>query len=668
MANAAEKMNSVSIFSSVEDKLDTGRLYHRAGDLPQAEELYRQVLQEDPYHPEGYHLLGLIALQSGKAEVAKEFILTAISLQGNNPQHQANLGAAYFNLQEFEEAIAAYSQAIELDPDYADAHLNQGVILKELERYEEAVEPLDKAVNLKQDDPKAFALLAEVLVRLDRHDEAEEIARAAMKLGPSDLMNLQALTKALGALGRPQEAIAIARKLVAKAPTDPESHLRLAGACMEAGLWQEAVENARRAIRLDPARAEVYKVLSQALMSRGEWDQALQTTDQGLALVPDHEELIALKASILERKGHLKEAFDLIQPLIKGKERFKLSAVNIFTTIAQRYGEEKEAVKYLELACSKPGLPQSARCSLNFQLGGMYHALGEYNAAFQAYRAGNKFKPRKYHPQNTEELFARVQETFSRQFFGQVPSSGLNTCRPIFIVGMPRSGTSLLEQILASHSQVFGAGELMTIGNIRSELPGKIGSQDVYPECVQDITHQFLQASAEEYLARLNDLAGTSSSRVTDKMPQNFLHLGMMALMFPQASFIHIRRDPLDTCLSCYFQNFAAQGLTFAYDLEDLAHYYKLYAQLMEHWQQVLPVQMLEVQYEDIVDQPHKEITRILKHCHLQWEDACLDFHTNKRDTKTASYAQVRQPIYTSSKRKWKKYEKHLGPLKQALA
>jgi tetratricopeptide (TPR) repeat protein len=667
MTDIAEQTHHHSVFDSVEDKLDAAQLYHRAGDLPQAEEMYREILRDNPQHPEAYHLMGLIALQVGQPSVAKEFIQVAISLDEENAKYQANLGAVHFNLQEFEEAEAAYREATELNPEYGEAFLNLGILLKEQGKTDEAIEPLDRACNLRQRDPKPFALLAEILISKDHYEAADKLARAANKLGDGDNQTMAAKTRALTGLGRPREALPVARRLVKLEPTNAKFHLHLANACLDSGNTSEAITSARRAVYLAPDRPDAYMTYSQALIASTRWDEALQAIDDAMARFPENEDIMAQKAGVLERKGRYKEAYELVRPLIKDRKTYKFNALTTFITLAKRYGAEREAVGLLELFRQKKGLPNGPRCTVNFLAGELYHALGEYDTAFEAYRTANQLKPRAYYPEKTEGFFQRLKEQYTREFFERAPRSGLATARPVFIVGMPRSGTSLLEQILASHPRVFGAGELDAIGSIMRTLPSRMGSQSVYPMCMSEVSQEVLHQAGEEYLARLDELDPEGSDRVTDKMPQNFLHLGLLALMFPHATFIHIRRDPMDTCLSCYFQNFVAQGLTFAYDLENLGHYYRQYQDLMAHWREVLPVRLLELDYEHIVEEPEGQIASLLEFCGLEWDDACLEFHKTKRDVRTASYDQVRKPLYTSSKKKWKKYEKHLDPLKQAL-
>jgi tetratricopeptide (TPR) repeat protein len=655
-----------TVFRNTGDKLDTAQLYHRAGDLMKAEDLYREILQEDPTNPDAYHLLGLIGLQAGKYPIARELIQLAVDLDEAKAVYHANLAAAWYGQREYEKAEVEYRRAVELDPDYDEAYLNLGIVLKHQEKFEEAIEPLDNAVKIRPRDPKPFALLAECLIRIGDEEQADSIARAAAKLGPKDIETLGALINALDGLNRPREAIPWAKHLVARQPTKAAHHFRLAGLAQEAGLSTMAQESARRGFHLDPHTPRAYKILSQTLMSSTEWDEALETVNKGLEKFPEDVELITQKAGILERKGRIKESYKLIRPIIAYHKHYPLQTLNVFTSIARKFGAEQEAARMLTRALSRTDLPDGVRQGLDFQAGTLYEDVGDFDRAFEAYKEGNALKPRKYNREASERQFEALQQVFTRAFFERMPRSTLGSTRPIFIVGMPRSGTSLTEQILASHPEVHGAGELDQMGTIVYNLAETLDAKKGYPQSLSLLTEEIINAATQMYLDRIAEV-DRHAPRVTDKMPQNFLHLGLIALLFPEIPIIHCSRDARDTCLSCYFQNFVAAGLSFAYDLQNLGHYYKLYDQLMKHWCEVLPIQVYESQYEDLVTDPETNVRRLLACCNLEWNDNCLNFYKNSRDTKTASYDQVRQPIYTKSVGRWRNYEKHLGPLFEAL-
>ena len=656
------------VFRSTQEELETAQLYHRAGDLGKAEDMYIDLLKKEPSNADAHHLLGLIALQVGKNPAAQELIKAAVELDDSQALYHANLGAAYYAEQQFEPAEKEYQRACELDPEYDEAYLNLGIILKHQGRIEEAVEPLDRAVTLRPTDAKAFSILAECLARLEDHEQAESIARAAANLNPRDKEALVALVNAFALLNMPREAIPFARRLVNQEPSNPKHYQKLSRLCLDAGFTDQGTEHARKAMHLDPENHVAYKLLSRALLSSTEWDDALEVISQGVDRFPDNVDLLTQKAAILERKGHLKEAYEIVRPMIDKQSKYPVQALHVFTSIARQFGAEKQAANMFSAALKNPNIPEDIREGMYFQAGMLYNDVGDYDRAFEAYKQGNEAKPRTYHKEIMENHFQALMDLYTQDFFEYAPKNTMGSKRPIFIVGMPRSGTSLTEQILASHPQVYGAGELSQIGSLTFMIADAFPGQDKkgYPYCMPDVTEDLLNQAAQVYLDHIAEL-DSDALHVTDKMPQNFLHLGLIAMLFPEASIIHCRRDPRDTCLSCYFQNFVAAGLTFAYDLENLGHYYNLYHQLMEHWEQHLPLPLYASRYEDLVADPEPNIRKLLEFCHLEWSDDCLNFYKNKRETKTASYEQVRRPIYKSSSKRWRRHEQHIQPLLDAL-
>lgn len=649
------------------DLLAAGQQHHQAGNLGAAEDHYRRALQADPRNADGYHLLGLIGLQTGQSELAAELIETAVALAPDEPVYHCNLATARYLCHRREEAEAAYRAALERHPDYPDAHANLGTLLKEQGRYEEARQHLERAVVLRPGDAGPFAKLAEVLIRLDRHADAEEFARAAANLAPEAPDTCAALSRALRLLGRPRQAIQWGECARQAQPNEPQHCIHLALDYLVAGLRDRAEEQARRALELAPQDPEAHATLANVLLAGGDWDEALASADRALELAPGQEEVQATKAAILERLGRSEEAFALVRPLVEGRASFLVRALNSYVTLARRLGRQAEAVGYLERGIVSPGMPQGSRVEMLFQAAHLYDELDQRDKAFAALSEANRLKPRHYDAAAEERRMERHRAVYSAEFLRSAACSGDHSRRPVFIVGMPRSGTSLTEQILASHPQVHGAGELTELGRLVEDLPRRLGSDDPYPDCMAAWTGEAAREVAGEYQAYLDRLAPAEAARVTDKLPTNFLHLGLISLLFPDAAIIHCRRDPLDTCLSCYFQNFGAAGLAFAYDLEGLGHFYRLYEGLMDHWRTVLPRPMLELDYETLVAEPEAQTRRLLEYCGLPWDDACLRFYETERRTTTASYDQVRRPIYTQSVKRWQRYDAYLEPLKKAL-
>ena len=353
-------------------------------------------------------------------------------------------------------------------------------------------------------------------------------------------------------------------------------------------------------------------------------------------------------------------------------------------TVLEQRGELEQAVAILEKSLNADGTLAIDGIGIQFMLGQIYDSLNRFDDAFEMYRLGNKHRLEAF-PDFGEKVelghsLRRLIDVTSPEHFRRCPTSGLDTNRPIFIVGMPRSGTSLMEQILSNHPSVFGAGELSELGDeirdtYQSDRAGgalEIVADDpsgdfgcLIPRDWENITQERLRDIAERYLNAIEKLS-PDAERVTDKMPFNYMMAGVIHKLFPNATIIHTRRDPIDTCLSCFFQNFTA-GSQFAFDLEQVGLYYRCYENLMLHWRDTLSVPILEVDYEDVVQDPEPNVRRVLEHCGLEWNGNCLNTHKSKRVVRTASYQQVRKPIYKRSAGRWKNYERHLGPLFKGL-
>jgi Tfp pilus assembly protein PilF len=318
-------------------------------------------------------------------------------------------------------------------------------------------------------------------------------------------------------------------------------------------------------------------------------------------------------------------------------------------------------------------LSADERARLHFALGNHYDRTGAFDEAFSHFERANALRRgvfleagRSLEPERHRARIDRIIATCDASYFQRTRAMGRDSGRPAFIVGMPRSGTSLVEQILASHPEVFGGGELKDVQSMAESLPARLGITGTgYPDCLASLDAATARALADQYLRRIGRHSG-QAARVTDKMPTNFEHLGFIAALFPQARVIHCVRDPRDVCLSCYFQDF--RSMNFAWDLEVLGEFYGQYERLMAHWGRVLPLPMLEVAYEELVADPEAVSRRLVAFCGQEWSDACLTYHENPRAVRTVSLLQVRQPVYQSSIGRWRHYEAHLQPLLRALA
>lgn len=385
---------------------------------------------------------------------------------------------------------------------------------------------------------------------------------------------------------------------------------------------------------------------------------------RALALKPDLADAHNSVGMILKENGKLAEARGHFVRATEIKPRESAYYFNLADAKKFVAGDPHLAAME-ELARDSAALSQGARTRLNFALAKAYDDLGRFGDAFRCMNASNALKRRriKYDEALVLEQFDRIRAAFDRTLLRKKPR-GFSSDVPVFVLGMPRSGTTLIEQILASHPAVHGAGELSDrLANEMRDAKGKVRR---YPDDAAKLTGKELIGLGEAYVARLRALS-PEAPRVTDKMPANFLYVGLIHLALPQARIIHVRRDPRDTCLSCYSKLFSASQ-DFTYDLAELGRYYRQYDSLMTHWRKALPPgRMLEVRYEDVIDDLESWARRIVDHCGLDWDPACIAFHEAQRPVRTASASQVRQPIYRTSKGRWRKYGNDLRPLLAAL-
>jgi len=567
------------------------------------------------------------------------------------------------------DAHAFYLKLLELKPDDGETYYCLGRVLKDSNHLQEAVPYFEKAITLGVRSAEIFAELAHTMVELSRFHDAMPMAKAAVTLNPDNPQALRSLMLTLFALGQYEQARVCGERLVSKSPGNAENHILLAKINADSNHHMDAIEHANKALSLDPDVKNANQVLCATYTTIQRWDEAMEIANHALEIEPGNPSFTVMKATILERQGLFKDAYALIKPLVKNNQTINDGAIHLYAKLAKRFNKQHDAVKLLERLQSVEQLPVSILNITSSLLGTAYDDLGQYDKAFTAIDKANTIKPHRYNDQNHEIHIRAIMEWFTKERLQHSPVATHGSKRPIFIVGMPRSGTSLTEKIVARHPDVFGGGELKHMDYIvKNELPKILNTNKLFPDYLQDLSTDSANQAAEFYLDHIDQLAPNNETHVTDKMPMNFTYLGLIALLFPQARIIHCTRNPLDTGLSCYFINFTnVDHMGFTQDLKTIGHYYKRYEKLMEHWHQILPNPIYDLSYEELVKNPDTEIRKLLKFCELPWHEDCLNPHRSKEATKTASYNQVRRPINTRSIERWKHYEKHLQPLKEAL-
>jgi tetratricopeptide (TPR) repeat protein len=648
-------------------ELSAGARHHEAGRFREAEQLYRQVLHRDPNNAEALNLLGVLAAQAGHARDAKDMMAKAVVIDPTNPEFYYNLGLVYQGTGDRDEAIKSYRKAVDIRPEYGDAWLNLGGLLLNRGDAEEAERCHRHAVRIDPANPVAHHNLGAALLVRQAHQEAEHCFREALRLQSGYAEACNGLGLAQSALGSLEEAAASFRRSLALNPDYAEAHNSLGFALFEQDQLEDAVAEVRKALAAKPEFVQARVNLAIIMVEQENFEEALQNYDEVLQDQPAHTVALAGKASVLDRQGRREEAGKIVLPFADTGS-LPHAMISLYGKLSRDAGKQEEAASLLEGIQASGTATENAQRALHFTLGDLRDHLGHYDQAFDHFAAGNALRRTDHDPQNIADETDRIIAFFGAERLAALPRAEarpeLPSDLPVFIVGTPRSGTSLVEQILSCHPEVQAAGELRDMRRIAEDLGLSFRDSEPGPSDSM-LDGARLAAASGSYLQGLFARA-EGAARVTDKMPYNFERLGLISLMFAGARVIHCRRDPLDSCLSCYFQNFT-RGNFQTFDLRHLGLYHRQYERLMAHWRATLDLAILDVSYEAHVENPEETCREILDFLELDWDPACLQFHESKRYVKTASRDQVRKPIYQSSVGRWRNYEAHLQPLKDAL-
>jgi tetratricopeptide (TPR) repeat protein len=581
------------------------------------------------------------------------------------PLHDADahvaLGKSQLTQGSLAEAARSYRQAIALKPDHLEAHYLLGNALGAQGQLVEAADSFKQALAIKPDFIEAHARLGHTLMAIHQPLAAEAHFLQVLAARPDDANTHNSLGIVYREQTRLTEAEACYRRALAIKPDYAEAHNNLGNALRDQGRRGEAESSYRQALAIHDRYAEPHFNLGNILRDQQRLDEAEDSYRRALAIKPGYLMALNNLGLCLKKQGRVEEACACFEAAIAIKPDFLQAHCNLapFRT----HAADDPHLRTLEGQQHQlPGLPLAGRVNYWFALGKMREDAGRHDDAFAAYAEGDRLQRTRFPYDEAREasLVARLQSGFHAGLFAHPLPSVVGDRTPIFIVGMPRSGTSLIEQILASHPGIHGAGELTDLHDVVHALDTPAAS---YPEVAAMLSAEAMQRLGEAYMERAWRHA-PQATHVTDKLPANFLHVGMIHRMLPHAKIIHAMRDPMDSCFSCYARLFEGGNLDFSYDLGSVGRYYVRYIELMRHWHRVLPPgTVLDLRYEDMVADTEGQARRLLDYLGLPWDPGCLDFHRNPRVVRTASIAQVRKPIYQSSVARWEHFEVHLAPL-----
>jgi tetratricopeptide (TPR) repeat protein len=638
--------------------------YRVLGDLPRAEASCRQALALAPDNPEAQNILGLVRQQAGRLDEAVAAFQSLIASRPNWPPPYLHLGTLLRQRGSPEVAMALWREGIRQSGDRG-LRLQLASLLLERDHPEEAVHHFQELYRQEPNNPAVLMNLGNALAALGRRDEARGLYRRVIALAPHMSQPHAHLGLLDEAEARWGSALAWFDEAARRQPTDPGHGCHAATALHEMGRTDEALARIHEVIRVYPDHAPGYNTLGYLLQDRGDLPAARAAYQQATRLKPDYADAFRSLGLLLLETGETEQAVTALREALRHDPDNPEALGDLGMALRERLPADEEAA--CERVLSRARLTGRRRAGLQYGLAQVMDGRGQYDRAAELARQANDYlqeearqRGRGYDPAEHHAHVEKIIRAYSAAHFERVRGWGNDSELPVFVLGLPRSGTSLVEQILASHPQVYGAGELNLMSELNLSLPGLVGRQAPAVECVDALTREHVDGLAGRHLSHVRGLH-PSARRIIDKMPDNYLLVGLIATLFPRARIIHTRRDVRDTGLSCWLTHF--RSVLWSCDQRHIGERIRKYLRLMEHWRGVLPGRIFEIDYEEIVADVESAARRLVAWCGLEWDPACLAFHATRRVVRTASMAQVREPIYARSVGRWRHYRAHLGPL-----
>ena len=654
----------ISSKTEAKDQFDEALAHLRAGDSVAAAAVCDEALNAYPRDANLLCLAARVHLSLQQFDVAQRHLDDAVRLHPDFAVAHDVVGDCLFAQGYAASAVRAYEQALRLDPTYIG-------VLRKIERAKKLLQKAKNSPQSQQATPSrrmAFPEEIQKAEQLSKNGEAkkaEEIYRNILKRDPNHVEAARLLAGIAVDNKKFKDAEVFLRHAIAITPDYTRLWVDLANVLRELNNPQEALECATKVMELAPKMAESYLLYAGILGMTSRHQEAIEIYEKALAISPKKPGALCSMAHHLKTVGKQDEAIAAYRRCTE----FKPDHAEAYWSLAnlKTFQFDDAEIKTLYDLLDDDELPDESRVQINNALGLDRESRGDYDTAFSHYQQCNSLrrKTESYDPVETETRFDRIVEVFSKEFLDQRSGVGDPDPAPIFVVGLPRSGSTLIEQILASHSMVDGTHELTELTAAIKGLRRSPKKNSNFPDTLPGLSAEEWQDLGRNYVDSTRQYR-SGAVHFIDKNPNNFTFVGLLRLALPNAKIINARRHPLDSCFGTYKQLFAS-GQPFSYDFTDLGEYYLQYARLMEHWHQTVPGFMLDVQYEEVVQDLETQVRRILDYCGLPFEEACLRFHETDRAVKTASSEQVRRPIYSSSVNLWRNYESHIGELLDVL-
>lgn len=653
------KAEEVENSLTVREVYDLALRHLDAAEDSQAELICRRALPAYGNDPNILCLLGEAVLSQRRPQEARRWFEKVLQRFPDFPRAQEGMGRAYLKEKKAGKALRYLQQAAKQVPERVSTQMALGRAYASVGQGKEADQAFERAFEL---DPRRAALAeAAREQRNGNNEKAEKILRSILSEDADDVTALRLLGNIAAESNRWIPAQNLLGRAVELAPDFILAWGDLAVLCLKQERFDEALEHIEHAIRLDPGQPNCYVIKGNILAKSQKHEEALDVYQKAIDLSPGHGGALSGQGHVLKTIGRQEESIAAYRECIRnhpalGEAYWSLANLKTFEFNA-------EEVEMMQKLVGEEALADEPRVNMLLSLGKHFENEKKYDEAFHHYQRGNELRRSHelYDPVQTQVIHDRIIQVFDREFLDSRHGAGNPDPAPILIVGLPRSGSTLIEQILASHSQVEGTMELPDMARAIKEINRARKDRVEYPEAVAELNGEDLRALGGQYL-RSTMRYRTGSAYFIDKMPNNFPSIGLLHLILPNAKVINARRHPLDSCLGCYKQLFY-RGQSFTYDQFELANYYLEYQRMMDHWHEVLPGKVLDVQYEELVNDQEIQTRRLLEHCGLEWEDQCLRFYETERAINTASSEQVRQPIYKGAINFWKNYEDHLGEM-----